>query len=177
MDDNDTPRPKMSLPGMSRGLAPGHVAFGHDREIEVPFGHGCQDVFAGALAGPSELRRIRLDHGDFKPGESKRLGVDAREPDLDDRRGRLAEQVEDPRRRARSKRRWQPCHETYSGRMARKRTGRFLGVPYDWRRPTLARVRSRWWNRNDRRVFTPKSFGWGWDVNFAELTRRLRLRR
>jgi len=61
--------------------------------------------------------------------------------------------------------------------MARKKTGTFLGVPFDWRRPTRARVRSRWWNRNDRRVFTPKSFGWGYDINFAEVARRLHLRR
>jgi hypothetical protein len=43
--------------------------------------------------------------------------------------------------------------------------GRFVGVPYDWRRPTLARVRARWWNPNDPRLFTPKSYGWGWDLN------------
>jgi Family of unknown function (DUF5808) len=43
----------------------------------------------------------------------------------------------------------------------------YLGVfPYDWRRPTRARVRARWWNPNDPRVFTPKSFGVGWDVNW-----------
>jgi len=37
-------------------------------------------------------------------------------------------------------------------------------------------VRERWWNADDRRVFTPKVFGWGWDVNLAEAARRLRLR-
>jgi hypothetical protein len=61
--------------------------------------------------------------------------------------------------------------------MAKKQTGTFLRVPYDWRRPTLARVKQRWWNKSDRRVFTPKSYGWGFDVNFPELGRRLRLRR
>jgi hypothetical protein len=61
--------------------------------------------------------------------------------------------------------------------VARKRTGTFLGVPYDWRRPTRARVKQRWWNREDRRLFTPKSFGWGFDVNVAEVARRLRLLR
>jgi hypothetical protein len=61
--------------------------------------------------------------------------------------------------------------------MAERRTGTFLGVPYDWRRPTLARVRARWWNRDDRRVLTPKSWGWGYDVNLAEVARRLGLRR
>jgi len=44
--------------------------------------------------------------------------------------------------------------------------GKFLGVPYDWRRPTVHRVRSRMWNPEDKRLFTPRSFGWGYDINF-----------
>jgi hypothetical protein len=56
------------------------------------------------------------------------------------------------------------------------KTGTFLRVPYDWRRPTAARVKSRWWNPNDPRVFTPKSFGWGYDVNMARLVSRQRNR-
>ena len=54
----------------------------------------------------------------------------------------------------------------------RRKTGTYLGIPYDWRRPTLARARSRWWNPRDRRLFTPKTFGWGFDINFARLFRR-----
>ena len=56
----------------------------------------------------------------------------------------------------------------------RQKTGRFLGIPYDWRRPTLMRLRSRWWNRHDRRLFTPRAFGWGYAVNFARLFGRAR---
>ncbi|MGZ4338749.1 MAG: DUF5808 domain-containing protein [Gaiellaceae bacterium] len=56
------------------------------------------------------------------------------------------------------------------------KTGRFLGIPYDWRRPTAARVKSRWWNPDDPRVLTPKAFGWGWDLNFARLLGRGRRR-
>jgi hypothetical protein len=41
-----------------------------------------------------------------------------------------------------------------------------LGIPYDWRRPTAERVRSRMWNPEDRRLFPPKAYGWGWTVNF-----------
>jgi Family of unknown function (DUF5808) len=52
------------------------------------------------------------------------------------------------------------------------KTGRFLGVPYDWRRPTVARVKQRWWNPDDPRLFTPKSWGWGFDLNLARLLRR-----
>ena len=50
-----------------------------------------------------------------------------------------------------------------------KRSGRFLGIPYDWRRPSKARLKERWWNPDDPRLFTPKSFGWGWSINLARL--------
>ncbi|MBI3969378.1 MAG: hypothetical protein HY329_27355 [Chloroflexi bacterium] len=53
------------------------------------------------------------------------------------------------------------------------KTGRFLGVPYDFRPPTLARVRERWWNRDDQRILTPHTFGWGWSINLREVARRL----
>jgi hypothetical protein len=56
------------------------------------------------------------------------------------------------------------------------KTGKFLGVPYDWRRPTLARIKSRWWNPEDPRLFTPRSFGWGYDINLARLLGRRKSR-
>jgi hypothetical protein len=43
---------------------------------------------------------------------------------------------------------------------------KFGGMPFDWRRPTVKRVQSRMWNPKDHRFFTPKAFGWGYDVNF-----------
>jgi uncharacterized membrane protein len=52
------------------------------------------------------------------------------------------------------------------------KTGTFLRIPYDWRRPTAARLKQRWWNRNEPRLFTPKTFGWGYDINLARLLRR-----
>jgi hypothetical protein len=55
-----------------------------------------------------------------------------------------------------------------------KRTGKFLGVPYDWRRPTWERYKSRWWNPKERRIITPRAFGWGYDFNLYEVARRLR---
>jgi hypothetical protein len=54
-------------------------------------------------------------------------------------------------------------------RKQRKQTGTFLGVPYDWRRPTSVRFRIRAWNRREPRLFVPKMYGWGWSVNFARL--------
>jgi hypothetical protein len=52
-------------------------------------------------------------------------------------------------------------------------TGRFLGVPYDWRRKGFrSRLKERWWNPSEPRLFTPKAFGWGYDINLARLLRR-----
>ena len=42
-------------------------------------------------------------------------------------------------------------------------------VPYDLRRPTLARVHERLWNRADHRIFVPTVFGVGWTVNLGRL--------
>ena len=48
-------------------------------------------------------------------------------------------------------------------------------VPYDLRMPTLDRARSRWWNREDDRLFVPTVFGVGWTINFARLARLIGL--
>jgi hypothetical protein len=47
-----------------------------------------------------------------------------------------------------------------------KGTGTAAGLPYDWRKPTVERAKSRHWNSGDRRLFPPKSFGWGYALNF-----------
>ena len=54
-------------------------------------------------------------------------------------------------------------------------TGTFLGLPYDWRAPTPDRIRERIWNPRDRRLLTPRVFGWRYTLNLYELLRRLRL--
>jgi hypothetical protein len=54
---------------------------------------------------------------------------------------------------------------------------RILGLPYDFRRPTTERVRSRAWNPEDTRLFTPKTFGWGYGLNVYWLVHPLRYAR
>lgn len=55
----------------------------------------------------------------------------------------------------------------------KSRTGTFLGVPYDWRRRGYrARLKKRWWNPAEPRLFPPRAFGWGYAINFARLLRR-----
>lgn len=61
--------------------------------------------------------------------------------------------------------------------MSQERQGRFLGMPYDWRRPTARKVRERAWNPDEPRILVPKAYGWGYAVNFAALRRRLTGRR
>ena len=53
------------------------------------------------------------------------------------------------------------------------KTGRFLGIPYDWRRPTWEHLNRGVWNPDERQVFVPKVCRWGYGVNFHELARLL----
>ncbi len=51
--------------------------------------------------------------------------------------------------------------------------GRFLGVPFDWRMPSLGEMRQKLWNPADDRLFTPTTFGIGWVPNAHQLLQRL----
>ena len=45
-------------------------------------------------------------------------------------------------------------------------------VPYDFRLPSLDRLRSALWNPDSSHVLMPPVFGVGWSVNFGALLRR-----
>ncbi|MBM3932914.1 MAG: hypothetical protein FJ319_01205 [SAR202 cluster bacterium] len=47
----------------------------------------------------------------------------------------------------------------------RQPSGRLMRVPYDFRKPSVDRLRERFWNPADPRLFTPAAFGVGWSVN------------
>jgi hypothetical protein len=47
--------------------------------------------------------------------------------------------------------------------------GSIAGVPYDLRRPTLARLRASWWAPEDPRLVTPRAFGVGWALNLGRI--------
>ncbi|HIC92936.1 MAG TPA: hypothetical protein EYP09_01615 [Anaerolineae bacterium] len=52
--------------------------------------------------------------------------------------------------------------------------GRIAGfVPYDFRWPTLERLREAYWNPDEPRIFTDRVLGVGWAVNFYSLLRGL----
>lgn len=56
----------------------------------------------------------------------------------------------------------------------RQSHGRFLIVPYEFRVPTVQRIRDRFWNPDDARIITPHIFGVGWSLNVYQVVKRLR---
>ena len=56
------------------------------------------------------------------------------------------------------------------GRQRPEPQGYWAGIPYDWRRPTVERLKSRMWNPDDERLLMPRLWGWGWDLNLYWVT-------
>lgn len=50
--------------------------------------------------------------------------------------------------------------------------GTVLGIPYDFRVPSWRKLKSHYWNPEDERVFLPRAFGIGWDINLYQLRAR-----
>lgn len=42
-------------------------------------------------------------------------------------------------------------------------------IPYDFRRPTMERIRATYWNKESSRILVPQPFGVGWTVNLYPL--------
>ncbi len=58
--------------------------------------------------------------------------------------------------------------ESYSGDAdADPRVGRWFGIPFDVRPPTGDRLKESMWDPADPRLFKPRAFGAGWDLNFG----------
>ena len=54
--------------------------------------------------------------------------------------------------------------------------GRIAGFfPYDFRIPTIERIKESYWNPYERRIFAPQVFGIGWAINFCALLENLRV--
>lgn len=54
-------------------------------------------------------------------------------------------------------------------------SGTVLGMPYDVRVPTASRVALRWWDPTNPRIFVPRVWGIGWDINFGAVAVKTRL--
>jgi hypothetical protein len=55
-----------------------------------------------------------------------------------------------------------------------KRNGSLAGIPYDTRRPTLARLKFTYWSAENPKFFPPKVDGLGWGINFFWVIHPLR---
>ena len=68
------------------------------------------------------------------------------------------------------------CQELEKPKEEREWHGKVAGfVPYDFRMPTMERIREAYWNPYDSRILVPEAFGVGWAINFYALLERLRL--
>ena len=47
--------------------------------------------------------------------------------------------------------------------------GRVFGFPYDFRIPTVDRIRDTMWNKDTSQILMPHAFGVGWSINFYPL--------
>ena len=47
--------------------------------------------------------------------------------------------------------------------------GTLFNIPYDFRRPTIERLRQTFWNKETAHVLVPHAFGMGWSINFYPL--------
>ena len=43
--------------------------------------------------------------------------------------------------------------------------GKIAGIPYDFRLPTVERIRAAYWNKDTSQIFLPQAFGIGWAIN------------
>ena len=55
----------------------------------------------------------------------------------------------------------------------KKRHGRFLGIPYDWRIPSLTDIKKILWNKDDPKLFNETVFGVGWAPNAYQFLKKL----
>jgi hypothetical protein len=47
--------------------------------------------------------------------------------------------------------------------------GHVFGIPYDFRRPTIARIRTALWSPDESNIFSPHVLGVGWTLNAGRL--------
>jgi len=67
------------------------------------------------------------------------------------------------------------CQELEKPREERWWHGKIGFIPYDFRLPTLGRLKETFWNAEDERIFTKTVFGVGWGINFYALLEKMRI--
>ena len=67
------------------------------------------------------------------------------------------------------------CQELEKPKEERHWHGKIGFIPYDFRLPTIERLKESYWNPDSNRIFTPEVFGMGWGINFYALLEKMRL--
>ena len=67
------------------------------------------------------------------------------------------------------------CQELEKPREERQWHGKVGFIPYDFRLPTVERLKESYWNPDSNRIFTPEVLGIGWAINFYALLEKLRM--
>ena len=65
------------------------------------------------------------------------------------------------------------CQELEKPREEREWHGKVGFIPYDFRFPTLTRLRNAFWNTESGAVLTPQVWGIGWAINFHSLVEKI----
>ena len=67
------------------------------------------------------------------------------------------------------------CQELEKPKEERHWHGKIGIIPYDFRMPTIERLKESYWNPDNSRIFTSEALGIGWAINFYALLEKLRL--
>ena len=67
------------------------------------------------------------------------------------------------------------CQELEKTEEERSWHGRVGFIPYDFRPPTVARIKELCWNPESGKIFAPALWGIGWAINFYTLFERMRI--
>ena len=67
------------------------------------------------------------------------------------------------------------CQELEKPKEERHWCGKLGFIPYDFRLPTIERLREAYWNADSSEIFTPRAWGIGWGINFHALLEKMRL--
>ena len=67
------------------------------------------------------------------------------------------------------------CQELEKPKEKRHWHGKIGIIPYDFRLPTIERLKESYWNPDNSRIFTSEVLGIGWAINFFALLEKLRL--
>lgn len=67
------------------------------------------------------------------------------------------------------------CQELEKPKEERTWCGKVGCIPYDFRLPTLERIKEGYWNADSGEIFNPEVIGIGWAINLRALLEKMRL--